>query len=118
MKYVDLGRTGVRVSELCMGTMTFGAQADEEMSGKLFQRCLDAGINHFDCADIYGLVKYTRSNQNTCINQRPLVMPGDKIAGRRVIPPLARIQRTGNAQRGRIKIVSRKFKNISTAINL
>lgn len=53
MKYVDLGRTGVRVSELCMGTMTFGAQADEEMSGKLFQRCLDAGINHFDCADIY-----------------------------------------------------------------
>jgi aryl-alcohol dehydrogenase-like predicted oxidoreductase len=53
MKYVDLGRTGVRVSELCMGTMTFGAQADEEMSGKIFARCLDAGINHFDCADIY-----------------------------------------------------------------
>lgn len=53
MNYVKLGNTGVRVSQLAMGTMTFGGQADREMSDKLFTRALDAGINHFDCADIY-----------------------------------------------------------------
>ena len=53
MKYVQLGQTGVRVSQLAMGTMTFGTQADEAMCQQLFARCMDAGINHFDCADMY-----------------------------------------------------------------
>ena len=54
MNYVTLGKTGVNVSQLCFGTMSFGAEADEEMSGKMFHRCRDAGINFFDCADAYG----------------------------------------------------------------
>jgi aryl-alcohol dehydrogenase-like predicted oxidoreductase len=53
MKYVNLGKTGVQVSQLCFGTMSFGAEADEEMSGKMFHRCREAGINFFDCADAY-----------------------------------------------------------------
>jgi aryl-alcohol dehydrogenase-like predicted oxidoreductase len=53
MKYVLLGRTGVKVSELCFGTMTFGNPADEEMSRAMFNRCLDVGINFFDCANVY-----------------------------------------------------------------
>ena len=39
MQYTVLGRTGVTVSRLCFGTMSFGAEADEEMSIKMFQRC-------------------------------------------------------------------------------
>ncbi|MGD1832785.1 MAG: aldo/keto reductase [Sphaerochaetaceae bacterium] len=54
MKYRFLGNTGVQVSELGFGTMTFGSEADEAMSRKLFYRCRDAGINLFDCANIYG----------------------------------------------------------------
>lgn len=54
MNYVNLGNTGVKVSQLCFGTMSFGAEADEQMSSKLFQRCREAGINFFDCADAYG----------------------------------------------------------------
>lgn len=53
MEYVNLGNTGVRVSELCFGTMSFGAEADEEESGKLYRRCREAGINFFDCANTY-----------------------------------------------------------------
>lgn len=53
MKHVFLGRTGVRVSSLCMGTMSFGGDADEATSRALFARARDAGIDFFDCADVY-----------------------------------------------------------------
>jgi aryl-alcohol dehydrogenase-like predicted oxidoreductase len=53
MNYVNLGKTGVKVSKLCFGTMSFGAEADDEMSAMMFHRCREAGINFFDCADVY-----------------------------------------------------------------
>ncbi len=53
MDYKNLGNTGVKVSELCFGTMTFGKEADEETSAAMFYRCREAGINFFDCADVY-----------------------------------------------------------------
>ncbi len=53
MEYVYLGRTGVKVSRLAFGTMSFGGDADEAQSAAMFGRCRDAGINLFDCADVY-----------------------------------------------------------------
>ncbi len=53
MQYNSLGRTGVKVSELCLGTMTFGDQSDEKVSAAVYHRCREAGINFFDCADVY-----------------------------------------------------------------
>jgi aryl-alcohol dehydrogenase-like predicted oxidoreductase len=53
MEYRFLGRTGVRVSALGFGTMSFGGDADEAMSAAMFARCRDAGVNLFDCADVY-----------------------------------------------------------------
>jgi len=53
MEYRYLGTTGVRVSPLCFGTMTFGKEADETESGEIFRACREAGINFFDCADMY-----------------------------------------------------------------
>ena len=53
MKYKLLGSTGVKVSELCFGTMSFGNPADEATSAAMFNRCRDAGINFFDCANVY-----------------------------------------------------------------
>ncbi|MFP4346240.1 MAG: aldo/keto reductase [Anaerolineales bacterium] len=53
MDYRFLGKTGVKVSELCFGTMSFGGIADEETSAAMFYRCREAGINFFDCADVY-----------------------------------------------------------------
>ena len=53
MKSKLLGRTGVKVSELCFGTMSFGGDADEAASAAMYKACRDAGINFFDCADQY-----------------------------------------------------------------
>lgn len=53
MKYTTLGSTGVQVSELCFGTMSFGGDADPSTSGAIFTRCREAGINFFDCANVY-----------------------------------------------------------------
>jgi aryl-alcohol dehydrogenase-like predicted oxidoreductase len=53
MLYRYLGSTGIQISQLCMGTMTFGKEADIRESEALFRRCRDAGINIFDCANVY-----------------------------------------------------------------
>ena len=53
MEYRFLGDTGVKVSALCMGTMTFGREADKAESAAIFNRCRDAGVNFFDCANAY-----------------------------------------------------------------
>jgi aryl-alcohol dehydrogenase-like predicted oxidoreductase len=52
---VKFGRTGLRVSALCLGTMTFGLQCDEELSGSIMDRAAEGGINFFDTADVYPL---------------------------------------------------------------
>lgn len=53
MKYRHLGRSGLRVSELCLGTMTFGHGADEAEATKMVDASMEAGVNLFDTADAY-----------------------------------------------------------------
>jgi aryl-alcohol dehydrogenase-like predicted oxidoreductase len=53
MDYRIVGSTGVQVSPLCFGTMSFGAEADEQTSAEMFHRVREAGINFFDTADVY-----------------------------------------------------------------
>jgi aryl-alcohol dehydrogenase-like predicted oxidoreductase len=53
MEYRRLGRTGLMVSELCLGCMTFGRELDEEGSRKVIARFLEAGGNFIDTADVY-----------------------------------------------------------------
>lgn len=48
-----LGQTGLQVSELCFGTMSFGGDADAQEASRMFSACRNAGINFFDCADVY-----------------------------------------------------------------
>ena len=54
MEYVHLGRSGLRVSRLCLGTMNFGPQTKEEDAFAIMDRALDMGINFFDTANVYG----------------------------------------------------------------
>jgi aryl-alcohol dehydrogenase-like predicted oxidoreductase len=54
MDYRLLGRTGLRVSPLCLGTMNFGPETDEATSFAIMDNALEAGINFFDTANIYG----------------------------------------------------------------
>ncbi len=61
MQYVNLGKTGMKVSRLCLGMMSYGSQKwrdwvlEEEDAKPFIKRALDAGINFFDTADVYSL---------------------------------------------------------------
>jgi len=57
MDYVHLGRTGVKVSRFCLGTMNFGPFTSEADSFTIMDRSLELGINFFDTANVYGRVK-------------------------------------------------------------
>ncbi|MBN1261691.1 MAG: aldo/keto reductase [Anaerolineae bacterium] len=57
MEYTHLGRTGLSVSRLCLGTMNFGPQATEAESYVIMDRALELGINFFDTANVYGWKK-------------------------------------------------------------
>jgi aryl-alcohol dehydrogenase-like predicted oxidoreductase len=54
MRYRRLGRTALRVSELCLGTMNFGPQTPEDESFQIMDKAIDLGINFFDSANRYG----------------------------------------------------------------
>src|ERR687886_778372 len=61
MEYVNLGSTGLKVSRICLGAMTYGSKRwrewvlDEEESRPFIRRALECGINFFDTADMYSL---------------------------------------------------------------
>ena len=53
MEYRTLSTTDLKVSRLCFGTMTIGSQTDEAAAARIVDRCIDAGINFFDTANVY-----------------------------------------------------------------
>ncbi len=54
MDYTHLGRSGLSVSRLCLGTMNFGSRTDESASHEIMDRALAEGVNFFDTANVYG----------------------------------------------------------------
>jgi aryl-alcohol dehydrogenase-like predicted oxidoreductase len=54
MQYTQLGRSGLKVSRLCLGTMNFGPQTDESAAHSIMDSALESGINFFDTANVYG----------------------------------------------------------------
>jgi len=55
MQYRKFGNTGLTVSRLCLGTMTFGLQTEEDASRQILDKATDAGVNFIDTADVYPL---------------------------------------------------------------
>ena len=53
MKYRPLGRTGLKVSQLCLGTMMFGGKSDETESFRMIDHAIKEGVNFIDTADVY-----------------------------------------------------------------
>ena len=70
MQYVNLGKTGMKISRLCLGMMSYGSKTwrewtlDEEQAKPFVRRALDAGINFFDTADVYSLGESERVTGN------------------------------------------------------
>jgi 1-deoxyxylulose-5-phosphate synthase len=53
MQFRRMGRTGLKVSEICLGTMTFGVQCDQQQSFAILDKAAEHGVNFLDCADVY-----------------------------------------------------------------
>src|SRR3712207_9055030 len=58
MQYTHLGRTGLQVSRLCLGTMNFGPETSEADSFTIMDQALEVGLNFFDTANRYGGRQY------------------------------------------------------------
>lgn len=90
MDYRVLGKTGVKVSQLCFGTMSFGGDADAATSAAMYARCREAGINFFDCADVYQagqaesmLGKQIKSHRNQVVITSKVYFPmGEDVNAR------------------------------------
>lgn len=82
MNYRSAGRTGVKVSSLCFGTMTFGDSADEAESARMFKACLDIGINFFDCANVYARGRSEEILGNLISGMRDELVITSKVFGR------------------------------------
>ena len=53
MKYNYIGKSGLRVSNICMGTMTFGKKCDKKISFEILDKAYANGVNFFDTAEVY-----------------------------------------------------------------
>jgi len=81
MDRVTLGRSGLEVSRICMGTMTFGGQADEDAARRMVDRCLDAGVNFFDTANVYGQGRSETILGRALAGRRHQVVLASKVRG-------------------------------------
>jgi aryl-alcohol dehydrogenase-like predicted oxidoreductase len=81
MRYIHLGNTGLQVSELCLGTMTFGKEADLQASTAIYRRCREAGINFFDCANVYSAGEAERILGGLIAGERDRLILTSKVGG-------------------------------------
>ena len=88
MDYRFLGRTGLRVSPLCLGTMNFGPETDEPTSHGIMDAALEAGVNFFDTANVYG-ERRDRADHRTLVRSgwRPAGEDRDRHQGLRRTRP-------------------------------
>ena len=86
MEYRTLGRAGVKVSPLCLGTMMFGGPTNERDSIRIIHRALDAGINFMDTANVYNdgeservIAKAVRENREKWVSLRKYMDPWETM---------------------------------------
>ena len=82
MQYKRLGKAGVKVSEFCLGCLTFGEQTDQAEATRIVQRALDAGVNFFDTADSYTQGRSEEILGKILRGQRDSVVIATKVCSR------------------------------------
>ena len=81
MQYTTLGRTGIKVSELCFGAMSFGGEADEKESQAMYRRCREIGINFFDSANVYSAGRSEEILGKLIKGERDQLVISSKVCG-------------------------------------
>ncbi|MBD3191254.1 MAG: aldo/keto reductase [Candidatus Heimdallarchaeota archaeon] len=79
MQYTKLGKTGIKVSRICLGTMSFGWLLKEKESKEIIEKAIDLGINFFDTANVYGRGKTEEIVGETLRNRRDEVIITTKV---------------------------------------
>lgn len=97
MNYRLLGRTGIRVSPLCFGAMSFGAEADAATSADLYRTVREAGINFIDCAD-----GYTRGAAETILGKLMAHERDELVITTKVFSPMYAAPNAGGSSRRHI----------------
>ena len=110
MKTKLLGRTGVSVSELCFGTMSFGGDADEATSAAMYKAVRDAGVNFFDCADEYNKGKSEEILGRLAKQDRDNLVLTTKCFS----PQSDDINARGSSRRHVVRAVERSLKRLQT----
>jgi aryl-alcohol dehydrogenase-like predicted oxidoreductase len=110
MNYRVLGRTGVRVSQLCLGAMSFGGDADEPMSARMYRACRDAGINFFDSADQYNKGRSEEILGELARGHRDELV----IATKSFNPTGEDVNARGNSRRHIARAIERSLKRLQT----
>jgi aryl-alcohol dehydrogenase-like predicted oxidoreductase len=82
MEYRTLSTTDLRVSRLCFGTLTFGSQTDEAVASRIVDRCIDAGINFFDTANVYSKGAAETILGRALASRRQRVILATKVGGK------------------------------------
>ena len=110
MNYKTFGRTGVQVSQLCFGTMSFGGDADEAASAEMFKATRDAGINFYDTAD-----QYNKGKSEEILGK---LMRGSRedlvIATKTFNPTGADLNAKGNSRRHLTRALDASLKRLQT----
>jgi aryl-alcohol dehydrogenase-like predicted oxidoreductase len=110
MEYKWLGRTGVKVSELCFGTMSFGGDADEKESAKMYAATRDKGINFFDCAN-----GYSRGKAETILGKLMVSERDDLVITSKCFVPMGDdINMRGGNRRHIMSAVEASLKRLGT----
>jgi len=79
MQYRNLGRSGLKVSEICLGTMTFGHSTDEAEAEAIMNAAVEAGVNFFDCANTYAKGRSEEILGNLLKGRRHEAVIGTKV---------------------------------------
>jgi len=82
MEHRPLGRTGIRVSALCLGTMAFGGDADEAESARMYAAARDAGVDFVDTADVYNAGRSEEVVGRLIAHERDAIVLTSKVFGR------------------------------------
>jgi len=84
VEYRNLGRSGLKVSPLCLGTMMFGGAADEPTAQRIIAKAREAGVNFIDSADAYDGGRSEEVTGRAISNQRDKWVLATKLARKRL----------------------------------
>jgi aryl-alcohol dehydrogenase-like predicted oxidoreductase len=110
MKYVRLGKTGLQVSRICLGTMTFGWLLDQSEAESIVKRAIDLGVNFFDTANVY-----SRGRSEEILGSAIRDYRNDTIIATKVFFPMSRKPNDSGLARFHVsKQLSRSLERLQT----